>query len=187
MRGRRPTIPRRKPIFLGCEGESEQAYGQFLNELAREAHLHVHIEVVNLSPGAGDPVSRMHRAQKEVEHRQRKRTEFAFRAVLLDSDQIDNDPQRRKIAEDIGRESGIGIIWQFPCHEALLLRHFEGFEQRRPATKAEIEAMLHQVWPAYQKPMTRVQIAKTLGIAHVRRAVQSEPALLSFLRRVEIV
>jgi hypothetical protein len=187
MSGHRPTIPRRKPIFLGCEGDSEQAYGQFLNELAREAHLHIHIEVVNLSPGAGDPVSRMRRARKEVEHRQRKRTEFAFAAVLLDSDQIDNDLRRREIAETIGRESGIDIIWQSPCHEALLLRHFEGFEQRRPAVKTEIGAMLHQVWPGYQKPMTRMQIVKTLGIAHVRRAAQNEPALLFFLRRIGIM
>ena len=64
MSRHRPTIPRRKPIFLGCEGESEQAYGQFINELARAEGLHVHIEVVNLSPGTGDPVSRMLRARK---------------------------------------------------------------------------------------------------------------------------
>ena len=187
MSGRRPTIPRRTPIFLGCEGESEQAYGQFLNELAREAGLHVHIEVVNLSPGAGDPVSRMQRARKEVEQRQRKRAEFAFKAVLHDSDQIDNDLQRREMAESIGRESDIAIIWQSPCHEALLLRHFEGFEQRRPATTAEIGAMLRQAWPSYQKPMTRVQVARTLEIAHVRRATQSEPALRTFLRRVGLI
>jgi hypothetical protein len=187
MSRRRPVIPRRRPIFLGCEGESEQGYGQFLNDLAREADLHVHIEVVNLSPGAGDPVSRMQRARKEVEHRQRSRVEFDLKAALLDSDQIGNDPQRREMAEIIARESGIEIIWQSPCHEALLLRHFEGFEHRRPATKAEIATMLRQVWPSYQKPMTRLQLGKTLGLAHVRRAGQSEPALLAFLRRISIL
>jgi hypothetical protein len=47
--------------------------------------------------------------------------------------------------------------------------------------------MLRQVWPSYQKPMTRLQLGKTLGLAHVRRAGQSEPALLAFLRRISIL
>ena len=113
----------------------------------------MHIEVVNLSPGTGDPVSRMLRARKEVESRQRKRVEFASKAVLLDSDQVDNDQRRRETAKNIARESGIDIIWQSLCHEALLLRHFEGFEQRRPATNAEALAVLRRVWPDYEKAM----------------------------------
>ena len=128
--------------------------------------------------------ARMQRARIEVEHRQRRRAEFAFKAVLHDSDQVDNHPQRREMAENIGRVSGINIIWQFPCHEALLLRHFEGFERRRPATKLEIEALLRQVWPGYQKPITRVQIARMLSFAHVQRAARNEPALLALLRRI---
>jgi hypothetical protein len=37
MTSRRRIIPQRMPVFLGCEGESEQAYGQVLNDLLREA------------------------------------------------------------------------------------------------------------------------------------------------------
>ena len=187
MTYRRRTIPRRTPIFLGCEGESEQAYGQFLNELAHAANLHIHLEVVNLSPGAGDPVSRMRRAHKQIERRQRNRTEFRLRAVLLDSDQIDNNPHRKETAEKIGREHQIDIIWQSPCHEAFLLRHFAEFENRRPVARGEIDALLHQVWPDYQKPMTRLRVAKKLTIENVRRASQAEPALCDFLRAVGLL
>jgi hypothetical protein len=187
MRRHRPTIPRRTPIFLGCEGESEQAYGQFINELARAKGLHVHLEVVNLSPGAGDPLSRMRRAQQEIESRQRKRVEFVSRAVLLDSDQVANDQQRRELVDAAGRGAGIDIIWQTPCHEALLLRHFGGFEQRRPATSAEALQALRRVWPEYEKAMTRAQLARKLGIEDLLRASRSEPALLAFLRRIGLV
>lgn len=62
MRMRRRIIKPKTPIFLGCEGESEQAYGQLLNDLLQAAGHPVHLEVVNLSPGAGDPASRLRRA-----------------------------------------------------------------------------------------------------------------------------
>jgi hypothetical protein len=74
MSGRRPAIKPRKTVFLGCEGESEQSYGQFLNDVLNEKGLRFHIEVVNLNPGAGDPRSRLLRAKKEIDKRARNRT-----------------------------------------------------------------------------------------------------------------
>jgi hypothetical protein len=44
IRRRRTTIVQRRPIFLGCEGESEQAYGQVLNDLLREAKQPFHLD-----------------------------------------------------------------------------------------------------------------------------------------------
>lgn len=49
MRRRHAHVPARKLVFLGCEGESEQAYGQFLNDIVRQKDLPFHIEVVNLN------------------------------------------------------------------------------------------------------------------------------------------
>ena len=63
---RRPIIKPKTPIFLGCEGESEQAYGQLLNDLLQAEGRPVHLEVVNLSPGAGDPIARLRRAAQEI-------------------------------------------------------------------------------------------------------------------------
>ena len=53
---RRRIIERRARVFLGCEGESEQGYGAFLQRLADDNALHVHILAVNLQP-AGDPLT----------------------------------------------------------------------------------------------------------------------------------
>ena len=186
MRRDRPTIPPRKPFFLGCEGQSEEAYGQFLSDLARDLGLPIYLRVVKLGLGAGDPLSRLQRAREKIEHHERTRTRFAYKAVLLDSDQIDNNLQARERAEQTARKANIEIIWQVPCHEALLLRHFEGFEQRHPVSKTEIEAALRRAWPLYEKPMTRQQISNILKISHVRRAAQNERPLLNFLRRLGI-
>jgi hypothetical protein len=186
-RPRRIGIPQRTPIFLGCEGESEQAYGQVLNDLLRDGGHPFHLEVVVLNPGAGDPIARLQRAKKEIARRGQLRAEFRFHAVLMDSDQVDNDTARRQQAEVLAREFETMIMWQAPCHEALLLRHFDGFAQHRPATSADAEAALRRVWPRYKKPMTKIQLAQQITLEAVRRAGAVEPQLSIFLRGLRLI
>src|SRR5215468_7221206 len=109
MSGRRTKIPQRTPIFLGCEGDSEQAYGQVLNDLLRNAQKPIHLEVVNLNPGAGDPLARLKRAAQEIAWRTRTRSEFHLKRILMDSDQIAANAQRRQQAEQLATQLGITI------------------------------------------------------------------------------
>ncbi len=96
MRKNRAFVPQRRPIFLGCGGESEQAYGQVLNDLLRQANLPFHLEVVNLNPGAGDPFARLKRAGEKITRRRTTRSDFYLKLVLMDSDQVDNNPAKTK-------------------------------------------------------------------------------------------
>jgi hypothetical protein len=187
MKRRRPTIAQRIPVFLGCEGESEQAYGQLLNELLRELDLPVHLEVVPLTSGAGDPIARLKRAGQEVKHREKRRSEFKHKFILIDSDQVANNAQRRHEAEGLAHDLGIGIIWQELCHETLLLHHIQGFTTHQPPTAALALSALRGQWPEYQKPMTRVALSKRLSLADVRRAAGVEPALSAFLQDIKLL
>ncbi len=56
MKRRRATIPVRRRIFLGCEGESEQGYGALLARLAEDCGLDLAFQPVLLRPGGGDPL-----------------------------------------------------------------------------------------------------------------------------------
>jgi RloB-like protein len=170
MRPRRPIIPQRTPIFVGCEGESEQAYGQILNDLLREAKRPVHLEVVNLNPGAGDPFARLRKAEQEIIRRRQRRSEFRLQVVLMDSDQVDTDSKRWQQAERCAQDLGIRIIWQEPCHEAMLLRHLDGFACNRPLTSGTAQAILKAAWPDYRKPMTKIQLAQRIDLSAVQRA-----------------
>lgn len=58
MRRYGPIIVQRTRIFPGCEGESEQSYGQLLNDLLSSTNVLIHLDVVTLNPGAGDPIAR---------------------------------------------------------------------------------------------------------------------------------
>lgn len=187
MTRRRAIIPQRKPVFVGCEGESEQAYGQLLNDILQEQKLSFHLEVVNLSPGAGDPVSRLHKAQKEIIRRKQRRSEFVFRVVFLDSDTVEKDPERRQQAEQLARKLGIHVIWQEPCHEGFLLRHIEGLENRRPPTSMSANKTLGSQWPDYRKPMTKMKLARRINLEAIRRAAAVERSLSFFLRQLTLL
>ncbi len=187
MTGRRAIIEPRTPVFLGCEGESEQSYGQFLNGALNEKGLPFHIEVVNLSPGAGDPRARLIRAQKEIAKHARNRTKFQHMAVLIDSDQIDGFPQQRQELETLAAAQRITIIWQTPCHEAFLLNHFDGHISRAPPTSILAEHDLRRVWPDYEKPVTRQQLRQKITIGDVIRLSASHRSFAVFLRNIGLL
>jgi hypothetical protein len=158
-----------------------------LNDLLRDRTLPFHLEVVNLSPGAGDPSARLRKAAQEIVRRRKRRSEFGLRVALLDSDQIDRDVQLRRQANRLAQELDIRIIWQEPCHEAFLLRHLDGFAQNRPPTCAFAEAILKSDWPDYRKPMTKIQLARRIDLDAVRRAAAVEPSLSAFLSEVNLI
>lgn len=184
MKSRRPPILQRVPVFLGCEGESEQAYGQLLNQLLRDQGHHIHLEVVPLTPGAGDPVARLLRAAQEIKRRAERRAAFRLKAVIMDSDQVLHDESRRRQAGDLARKLNIRIIWQEPCHEAMLLRHVPMFAQRRPQTSVDAASALLRAWPEYRKPMTRSQLSARITFDDIQRAALVEPGLAAFLQDI---
>ena len=180
---RRPAhIPARKPVFLGCEGESEQAYGQFLNDIVRQKGVPFHIEVVNLNPGAGDPLARVKKAVQEINRRSQRRAEFQYRALLMDDDQLAGDLHRRQQVEILAARHAISVIWQSPCHEAFLLRHFPGRLNANPPDSATSNANLLQVWPGYAKPMSRFEVSRRIELQDVERVSGQHPEFAALLR-----
>lgn len=187
MTRRRPIIEPKRPSYLGCEGQSEVAYGQVLNDLLRSARLPVHLHVEALVPGAGDPLARVERALMRIARRERQRVKFEFKAILLDSDQAAKEPQRARRAKQVAREHGIRLIWQVPCHEALLLRHMPNCSARRPPTCADAEQALKRIWPGYEKPMPRARLAERINLGAVRQAAEVEPDLKAFVGTIGLL
>ena len=182
-RARQIRKPRRR-IFLGCEGASERAYGQVIYDLANEASLSIHIDVVPLNPGAGDPLARIKKSIQIITKKMRDGIPFEQQFVLMDRDQANRDPVGAMSAERLANEHEILIIWQRPCHEALLLRHLPQCERLMPTTSVDAKRGLLRSWPNYQKPMTSVRLAERIGLPEVQRASAVEPELQAFLQRI---
>jgi hypothetical protein len=122
------------------------------------------------------------RAIQKVADLERRREKFAQKTVLIDIGQ----PQKNEAAARLAAAAGIGVIWQNPDHEALLLRHLDGCQQLRPPAGATLDA-LRKRWPDYEKGLTAAQLSEKIGIDHARRACTEEPELRAFLTAIGLI
>lgn len=184
MRRRRPHIPQRRRVFLGCEGLSEHGYATLLARMAREHEgIHVHIHVEQLQPGAGDPVALIARAEQMIGQNELVREPFEIKAILLDR----GDARINAAAEARGVQIGIQhMIWQDPDHEALLLRHLPGCQNLRPPAGASM-AELRRRWADYEKGRTAQQLRERIAMEQIRQACAVEERLRAFLTAVGLI
>lgn len=187
MSTRRSSIPQRRPIYIGCEGESEQGYASFLQDLGRDASLSVHLVIDVLSPGAGDPLSRVEMAIRRLARLRQTRGAPPERFVLLDTDQIELDRDRAERARHLAEQNNIKIVWQEPCFEAVLLRHFPGRAANRPLDGQTAQRALEREWPGYTKPPARADLTRRIDIEAVRRACAVEPDLHAMLQCIGLI
>jgi hypothetical protein len=96
---------------------------------------------------------------------------------MLDRDKWGQSTARDAQVAGVAARAGLSLIWQDPCHEAMVLRHLEACAALRPQTTALAEAALRQRWPEYFKPMDGAGLSRRLDHAAVLRAVAVEPEL----------
>lgn len=177
---RQSNIVQKRPVYFGCEGESEGAYGQLLNDFLRAADLPVYLNVDVLAP-AGDPLARVERALGRIARQEHRRTKFWLKTILMDSDQAALVPERSENAERLAARYNIAIVWQNPCHEALLLRHLPGCANRNPLSSRDAEQALKREWTEYSKPMARAQLSRRIDIDAIRRIANVDGELHTLL------
>ena len=188
MRRRRSFRPQRVPIFIGCEGESERGYVALLGRLVEQATLPVHLDPILLQPGGGDPLAIIELAVKRLTERRRKR-QIAYHAqfVLLDRDKWGHVPGRDAQIAGVAARAELQLVWQVPCHEAMLLRHLENCAALRPPSTRVAAAQIAHRWPEYKKPMDAADLAVRLDRAAVLRAAAVEPDLARLIEGVGLL
>ena len=179
----RPPRFEKQRFFLGCEGESEVAYGVRVQELVSEQRNDVYLRSVPLRPGGGDPLTLVQTACSKLEQEALRTSGLSYKSkwILLDSDLKDKDKTQAVAAIKLSKENDINLIWQRPCHEGFLLRHIKGFATHRPQTNALAEEKLQRQWPTYRKNMSGGKLAALIGHAELARAASVEPELQDFL------
>lgn len=177
------SIPRRKRIFIGCEGASEASYCALIGRLAEEPpRLHLHVDPHILQPGAGDPLELVKKAIATIRFEEKRRAPFALKAVLLDR----GNPEKSEAAQALASEVDILLVWQDPDHEALLLRHLPDCQQKRPPKGASLTA-LQREWPEYTKALPMLELARRIAQPELFAAAAVEPGLREFLVAIGFV
>jgi hypothetical protein len=183
MKTRPGHIQPRKRFFIGCEGESEQSYVQVLQGLCDDAGLQVHLLGELL--GGGDALKRLETAERRLPHLIR-RGNFEAKFALLDSDQLRLSAENAAKASALAQKLGITVIWQRPCHEGLLAKHFVG-ANKQPHTAGDAMAHLHEYWPEYEKAMTARKIASRIDLAATKQAAGQIVGLRDLLIAVGLI
>lgn len=180
---RRNRVEPRKIIFVGGEGPSERALGQFLASCCDDVGLHLHLDVKPAT--GGDALAVVEEAKRRLEkHPARK--EIKKRLVLLDRDRLDQDIRSGRDPRPSAQNANIELIFQEPNLEGLLLRLHPGQEQRR-VSPADTMRELRKVWPEYRKPPTATQLKQRFSVSALRRASRYDRELRGLLRGVGLV
>ena len=177
MSRRLSTVKPRRPVFLGVEGKSEQAFVKFLQHLCDE-HDRA-LSLICAKGSGGDTVTIVREAHRSLKKR-RGRIQYKDKLVLLDQDRVDADLQAGLDAEAKASELGFKIIYQDPNLEGLLIRLHEGFEQKSVTRGTEGE-LLRKLWPEYSKPPTAHQLIRQFGLDDLRRAARFDEGLRRLL------
>ncbi len=179
VRGRR--IPRKRRLFVGCEGESEQGYTALLQRHVNDLKIPVYADA-KVVTRAGDPLAKVQRAIKIAKQgEQGSRSRYEQRFLLLDRDRLGSTPARDSLILAVAVAGHMTLIWQDCCFEAVLLRHLAGHEQDNPPTAALALTRLNAAWPGYGKGLSAHDLQKTLTLDMIRQAAQN-PRNADFLR-----
>ncbi|MGH7661555.1 MAG: RloB domain-containing protein [Vulcanimicrobiaceae bacterium] len=177
--------PQRARVFVGCEGDSEQAYTVFLSRLLEEIRKDRHLDAAVLK--GGDPLSRIEYAVKIYKKREANRGQYMLKTVLLDRDVVGIDPKRDELFDALVSAHNFIVLWLEPCIEGFLLRHFPGCEKARPNTATQALGALRGQWAHYEKPPTTVELASKFARGDVVRAASVEPNLCRFLDEIGFI
>lgn len=170
-RGRK--IKRRKRLFVGCEGESEQGYAALLQRFADDRKVAVHADAKVISR-AGDPLAIVERAIAMAEHGEKgSKPAYSARFVMLDTDLIGRNPGRDAKLDGLVAKHGFILLRQNCCFEAFLLRHIGGHETREPPNQEIALRDLKAVWLGYKKGLPALELCKRIAVEDVQRAAQN--------------
>jgi len=166
-------VKRRRRLFVGCEGESEQGYAALLQRFADEQRVAVHAESKVIT-SAGDPLAIVNRAIEIAAQGERgSKPAYSARFLLLDTDLLGQNPDRdAQIPGQVARHNFF-LLRQNCCFEALLLRHIDGHDNDDPPNAAIAIKCLQAVWPKYRKGLPAQELRKRIALEDVQRSAQN--------------
>lgn len=173
----------RKRILVGCEGESEKSYITALSRLLDEKHKKIHLDPVCLD--GGDFLYLVERCEEHLVKVARNRDSYQLKMLLLDTDRLGQNVKRDDAAKKKAASLSLSLIWQNPCHEALLLNHFSGFEKYAPKGVQDARTKLRSQWTSYTKGLPARTLLQKLTRENILAAGERNVEFFNFLTEID--
>ena len=159
---------RRARFFLAVEGESEQSFIKWLDILANQNGLHIHLDCKNLGGGGYESMLEQCKKYKAIGSKAKQSI------LIVDTDRAlrgDDGWSLERLKREAAKNK-IEVCFQKPKFEGLLLRLFAGYEQRLELSATEANHQLLKLWPNYVKPEDAISLTKKFSLSDLFRAAQ---------------
>ena len=135
----------RARFFLAVEGESEQSFIKWLQQLSDKRGLHIHLDCQPLNGGSYKTMLR--NALYAQQHHERYKAKASV--LLVDGDRAEHDDNWTiaKLAQEAAKENFL-LCLQNPNYEGLLLRMMPGKEYVQPPSASAYKELV-KLWPSY--------------------------------------
>jgi hypothetical protein len=167
-----------KRIFIAGEGESEQSFIKWLQELSEQNGLHVHLDCVVL--GGGGYESMLNKMLRHRKYKERPKPKLS--ALLVDSDRAERKDDGWTIEQlkQKATKKAIRVYVQQPNLEGWLLRMMPGQERRQPNV-ADVQRQLRNMWDGYRKPADARTLALKFSLSDLVRVARVDSELKNLL------
>lgn len=171
-------IQQRKRIYIAVEGEGEQSFIKWLQQLCDQNGLHVHLDCQPL--GGGGYKTMLGRAVHERKRKERSKAKHSI--LLVDSDRSERGDDGWPLSQLKQQASlqKITVCLQNPNQEGLLLRMMPGKQHLKP-NSINTQKQLYAIWPDYQKPVDAQALASKFGLADLLRVAYIDSELSNLL------
>lgn len=181
----------RTRFFVTGEGQSEQSFTKWIQELPEVELLNIHLPCVIL--GGGGYKSMYHKALK-LRQKNLKEKGYKRSFLLVDSDRSDrNDCPADWSLEQLTVEAAknhIQVCVQRPNHEGLLFRirsNEDKDKKNLSLTPAKTKERLKKIWPEYEKGTDALALSRKLSYDGLIRAAHWDSDLKDLLTTIGLI
>lgn len=171
-------IQERERIFIAGEGESEQSFVKWLQQLSNQQGLHIHLDCETLEGGGYK--SMLEKTLRERKRKERHRARLSILLVDSDRDLRWDDGWTLPHLKEQATKHNIHLCVQSPNLEGILFRMLPNNE-RLQKSATNLHTQLCKAWPNYQKPADARTLAAKFSLNDLIRAAKADPELNTFL------
>lgn len=174
-------INQRTRYFIPAEGEGEQSFIKWIQQITDQNGLHVHLDCQPLGGGGYEALLKNAIRYRKLKERHKAKSTI----LLLDKDRADGGHDGWTITQlrETATKHKIDLCLQVPNLEGLFLRMFPGNERLQPdATNAK--KLLRSIWPEYKKPTDAQSLAKKFTFTDLKRAAKYDEELTKLLETI---
>lgn len=166
----------RTRLYLAVEGEGEQAFIKWLQQLSDDNNLFVHLDCQVLHGGGYE-----HMLDLAYRYRQQK-AKVKTSVLLIDSDraQKNDDSWSIEKLKQQAKKKQFHVCVQEPNQEGWLLRLIRGNENLRPDITC-VDKALKKCWPNYKKPVAAHILSSKFSLEDLIRVANIDVELNALL------